>query len=316
MRREQTRYSRLADITKIINTKLELREVLQHVTVAISEEIVLCSAVGIYLPQEDGTFRGFAGKTDFMDGVIIENEIIDPKHDLFAREVIEKNKTIYIPDVSKDHRPDPKSVKAFKIKSLLGLPISTEQEFFGLVFLFDYGTPMNLTKSEIQSVEAYVNMAAVAIQNANNLTQKENLIAEKQLLLDVTRELSKCSSIQETLDTCFFYLEKMLESPHITVRLLDPKDKNTARTMKASKESDWTEADWLKAHKSIEGKIKEAVKFKQVVHIPAGSSDGRSASHSDGMDHLLIPFVSMGEVLGVIAVSKAGSFSKSHIQVA
>lgn len=30
---------------------------------------------------------------------------------------------------------------------------------------------MNLTDSEIQSVEAYVNMAAVAIQNANNLTQ-------------------------------------------------------------------------------------------------------------------------------------------------
>ncbi|HEY4552541.1 MAG TPA: ATP-binding protein, partial [Bacillaceae bacterium] len=92
--------------------------------------------------------------------------------------------------------------------------------------------------------------------------------------------------------------------------------KNTARTMKASKESDWTEADWLKVHKSIEGKIEEAVKFKQVVHIPAGSSNGRSASHTEGMDHLLIPFVSMGEVLGVIAVSKAGSFSKSHIQVA
>ena len=46
---------------------------------------------------------------------------------------------------------------------------------------------MNLTESEIQTVEAYVNMAAVAIQNANNLTHKVNLIAEKQLLLDVTR---------------------------------------------------------------------------------------------------------------------------------
>ena len=42
---------------------------------------------------------------------------------------------------------------------------------------------MNLTDSEIQSVEAYVNMVAVAIQNTNNLKQKENLIAEKRLLL-------------------------------------------------------------------------------------------------------------------------------------
>ena len=62
---------------------------------------------------------------------------------------------------------------------------------------------MNLTDSEIQSVEAYVNMAAVAIQNKNNLKQKENLIAEKQLLLNVTRDLSMCSSIQESFDKCF-----------------------------------------------------------------------------------------------------------------
>jgi hypothetical protein len=44
---EQTRYSRLANITKTINTKLELREVLQRVTSAISEEIVQCKSVGI-----------------------------------------------------------------------------------------------------------------------------------------------------------------------------------------------------------------------------------------------------------------------------
>lgn len=65
---------------------------------------------------------------------------------------------------------------------------------------------MNLTESEIQTIEAYVNMAAVAIQNANNLTYKENLISEKQLLLDVTRDLSMCSTMQQSLDTCFSYL--------------------------------------------------------------------------------------------------------------
>ncbi len=86
---------------------------------------------------------------------------------------MKRKRTIYIPDTSKDHRPDPRPVNAFKIKSLLALPISFGQELFGLVFLFDYGIPMNLTDSEIQSVEAYVNMAAVAIQNANNLKQKE-----------------------------------------------------------------------------------------------------------------------------------------------
>lgn len=89
---DQTRYSRLANITKIINTKLELREVLQRVTMAISEEIVRCDAVGIYLPQEDGTFRGFAGKPETINGVTLDTQVIDPEIDLLAKEVIETKK--------------------------------------------------------------------------------------------------------------------------------------------------------------------------------------------------------------------------------
>lgn len=294
---DQARYSRLANITKIINTKLELREVLQRVTMAISEEIVKCNAVGIYLPQEDGTFRGFAGKPETINGVTLDTQVIDPEIDLLAKEVIETKETIYIPDTSKDHRPDPRPVAAFKIKSLLALPISFGQELFGLVFLFDYGIPMNLTNSEIQSVEAYVNMAAVAIQNANNLTQKENLIAEKQLLLNVTRDLSMCSSIQESFDKCFFYLGQILESKNMAAHLLDSLDKTT----KLSKDCDWTEADWVE--KSYEVKIQEVIQTKNI----------------DSKDLLMIPLVSMGEVLGVIVAGKEGkghNYDNSQIQLA
>ncbi|WP_342542578.1 GAF domain-containing protein [Paenisporosarcina sp. FSL H8-0542] len=313
---EQTRYSRLANITKIINTKLELREVLQRVTSAISEEIVQCNSVGIYLPQKDGTFRGFAGKPELMNGMALDTQLIDPDIDLLAKEVIETKKTIHIPDTSKDNRPDPKSVEAFKIKSLLVLPISIEQELFGLVFLFDYGTPMNLTESEIQSVEAYVNMAAVAIQNVNNLTQKENLIAEKQLLLNVTRDLSMCSSIQESLDKCFFYLGKILDSKNIAAHLLEPLEKKTIRLTKLSKDCDWTEAEWsetlnnIKMVHSYEAMIQEAIITKNIIHIPSEDTKGL----------LMIPLVSMGEVLGVITVvdlvRKTHSYDESQIQLA
>lgn len=298
---DQTRYSRLANITKIINTKLELREVLQRVTMAISEEIVRCDAVGIYLPQEDGTFRGFAGKPETINGVTLDTQVIDLKIDLLAKEVIETKKTIYIPDTSKDHRPDPRPVDAFKIKSLLAMPISFGQELFGLVFLFDYGIPMNLTDSEIQSVEAYVNMAAVAIQNANNLTQKENLIAEKQLLLNVTRDLSMCSSIQESFDKCFFYLGQILESKNMIVHLLDSLDKTTIKTTRLSTDCDWTEADWI--GESYEAKIQEVIQTKNI--------------DSEGL--LMIPLVSMGGVLGVIVVGKEGkahNYDNSQIQLA
>lgn len=210
---EQKRYSRLANLTKIINTKLDLREVLQHVTTAISEEIVQCDAVGIYLPEKDGAFRGFVGKPEVINGETLDMQVIDLDRDLLAKEVVETKKTIYIPDTSKDHRPDPRSVEAFKINSLLALPISYEQELFGLVFLFDHGAAMNLTPLEIQSVEAYVNMAAVAMRNANNLEQLEFMVEKRTKELATANE--KVISVIESITDGFFALNKEWEFTYV-----------------------------------------------------------------------------------------------------
>ncbi|MBY0123338.1 EAL domain-containing protein [Bacillus sp. S/N-304-OC-R1] len=312
MVKEQTRYSRLAYITKLINTKLDLREVLQHVTTAISEEIVQCDSVGIYLPQEDGSFRGYVGKPEIINGMTLDMHVIDTDIDLLAKEVIETQKTIYIHDTSKDSRPDPRAVEAFKIKSLLALPISYENELFGLVFLFDYGIPMNLTEEEIQTVEAYVNMAAVAIQNAANLTRKENLIKEKQLLLDLTRELSLCSTMQEGMDKCFFYVGKVLNNPNVGVHILDPIAGKKIKPVSLSKDSDWPEEDWVRTHNKFhmnqtnDAVFKEVIETKKALLIPDVFADHRP-NHEvcryfgiKGM--FMLPLVSMGEVLGVIAV--------------
>ncbi|MGC8227584.1 sensor domain-containing phosphodiesterase [Pseudobacillus badius] len=313
MTKEQTRYSRLANITKLINSKLDLREVLDQVTIAISEEIVQCDSVGIYLPQKDGTFRGYVGKPDFINGMTLDMHVVDTEIDLLAKEVIETRKTIYIPDTSQDGRPDARAVNGFKIQSLLALPISYEDELFGLVFLFDYGTPMNLTETEIQTVEAYVNMAAVAIRNTVNLTRKENLIAEKQLLLDVTRELSMCSTMQEGIDKCLFYVGKVLDNYNVGVHLLDPLAGRNIRPTRLSKDSDWTEEDWMQTHSRMtidetnDVVIREVIATKKALLIPNVFADDRpnhAVCRNFGINGLFIlPLISMGKVLGVIAVA-------------
>ncbi len=308
--KEQTRYSRLAHITKLINTKLDLREVLEQVVKAISEEIVQCDSVGIYLPQEDG-FRGFVGKPELINGMTLDMHLIETEYDLLAKEVIETQKTIYIPDTSKDSRPDPRAVEGFKIKSLLALPISFEGELFGLAFLFDYGIPMDLTEEEIQTVEAYVNMAGVAIQNATNLKKKEALLAEKQLLLDLTRELSMCSSMQGILDRCFFYVAKVLGNDNVGVHLLDPIAEKKIKPASLSAKSDWTEEDWIQTHRSLnidqnDLVFQEVIRTKKPLLIPNVFTDDRPNHEACKMFGIkgmfMLPLVSMGEVLGGIAV--------------
>ncbi|MBX0315403.1 EAL domain-containing protein [Planococcus glaciei] len=330
MRKEQTRYSRLAQITKLINTKLELREVLEHVITAISEEIVQCDSVGIYLPEENGDFRGFVGKPEIINGMTLDMHFIDTEYDLLAKEVIETKKTIYIPDTSKDDRPDHRAVAGFQIKSLLGLPITYEDELFGLVFLFDYGIPMNLKEDEIQTVEAYVNMAGVAIRNATNLTRKENLLAEKQVLLDFTRELSMCSTMPQALDKCFSYVGDVLNNYNVGVHLLDPLAEKKIEPATLSKDSDWSEEDWLATHTKApldpanDGVFKEVIRTKMPLLIPNVFEDDRpnhEVCANFGIKGMfMMPLVAMGEVLGALAVPELEkeelSFAEADMQLA
>lgn len=294
---DQSRYSRLANITRIVNTKLDLHEVLQQVTTAISEEIVRCDSVGIFLPEGDGTYRGFAGKPELMSGVTLQSQIIDPETDPLAAELIETRKTIYIADTSKDKRPDLKPVGAFQIKSLLALPISYEQEFIGMVFLFDYGTPMNLTQSAIESVEAYVNMAAVAIQNAKTLNQKEKLLAEKQLLLDLTRELSFCSTIRESLNVCFTYLKRAFEDGDFAAHIIKPPSASGSMPIQFHAAGGMTEQDWNE-HLATMGLTKT---YAELVRGAISQKEPIRTSMGARRELLLLPMISMGKVHGVVS---------------
>ncbi len=305
---DQSRYSRLANITRIVNTKLDLHEVLQQVTTAISEEIVRCDSVGIFLPEGDGTYRGFAGKPETIDGITLQSQIIDPKTDPLAAELIEKRKTIYIADTSIDDRPDLVPVGAFRINSLLALPISYEQDFIGMVFLFDYGAPMHLTQSEIESVEAYVNMAAVAIQNAKALNQKEELLAQKQSLLDLARELAYCSTTRDSLKVCFAYLKQVFGNGQFAAYIVNPPSRQNQapivfRAADGMAESDWNEQlDSLGLTEKHEELVKRAVYEKEAIHSRMG-------------EHhyvLLLPMISIGKVHGVIsAVGSCKSSTKT-----
>ncbi|HSI67261.1 MAG TPA: ATP-binding protein [Planococcus sp. (in: firmicutes)] len=294
---EQSRYSRLANITRVVNAKLDLHEVLQQVTTAISEEIVRCDSVGIFLPEGDGTYRGFAGKPEMMSGVTLQSQIIDPKTDPLAAELIETGKTIYIADTSKDGRPDLRSVEAFQIKSLLALPISYEREFIGMVFLFDYGTPMNLTQSEIESVEAYVNMAAVAIQNAKTLTQREKLLAEKQLLLDLTRELSFCSTIRESLKVCFSYLKLAFGDRDFAAHIIKSSSAREGTPMNFHAAGGMAEQEW---HEHLTG-MGLAENYAELVSHAVSQRKPIHADLDGPQELLLFPMISMGQVHGIVS---------------
>lgn len=199
---ELLRYLKLAQITQLVNSKLDLRESLNQVIIAISEEILGCDSIGIFLAQSDGTFHGYIGRPDVINDTRINQIVIDPNTDLLARELVEKRKSIYIPDTSVDKRIDQNMVKLLEIQSMLALPIYHEEEIFGLIQLFAFGTLMKLKDKEIETVEAYVNMAAVAIRNAKLFLLQANLLEQVRnavVYVDVNGRIIFWNKFAETL---------------------------------------------------------------------------------------------------------------------
>ena len=97
-----------------------------------------------------------------------------------------------------------------------------------------------------------------------------------------------------------FYLGQILESKNMAAHLLDPLDKTTIKTTKLSSGCDWIEADWME--KSYEAKIQEIIRTK----------------HIDSKGLLMMPLVSMGEVLGNRRWQrgKTHNYDDSRIQLA
>ncbi|KIL45362.1 bifunctional diguanylate cyclase/phosphodiesterase [Jeotgalibacillus soli] len=321
------RYTRLAEITKMIHMKLEKRSVLEQVVMAISEEIIRCDAVGVYLPIEDNCFRGFVGKPENFNGVTLDKMVVDPKRDLFAKEIIETRKGIYIPDTSVDDRLDPVPIQLFKIKSLFGMPITIDDSLYGLIFLFDFSSPLHLTKAEIESVESYALMAAVAIRNTDLLEATKNLVQDKQLLLDATKALSRCKSVQEVLETSFHHVGRALKNVNIAAYLIDIQT-NGQILQKLSPNSKWKEEDWKKVHSEVKIDFNKDLIFSHVLKtkkpllIPDVTLDPRpnkKAVESFGIKSMyVLPLISRGEVLGTLVIAdltRPKTYSKSEQQL-
>ena len=320
MQSDAGQYSRLTHITTVVNSQMSLHGILGNVVVAISEELVRCNSVGIYLPQPDGTFRGYVGKPEQLEGVMLDQMVIDPAVDKLAAQIIATRQSVYLPDTAESRLPDPRPVKMFSIKSLLGLPIVFEDELFGLVFVFNSGNAMHLTRPEIQAVEAYVNMAAVAIRNAN-------LFEQKQMLLDAGKELSLCKTTREAIAICFRYLGPAIGNTNAAIHLSD--GAGGFFPLALNDESEWSEVQWRITHGQMRVDFAHDAVFQHVVEtkrplvIPDVLQDPRpnaDVCQEFGIRALfMLPLIAVGEVLGVIGIPTLGaarSYSEAEVEIA
>lgn len=298
---QQSRYARLAKLTELIHSELDLFTMLEQIVMAITEEVVQCDAISIFLPGRDGVFQGTVGKPTRLNGISVQELQIDPAQDVFAQELISTKKSIYIPDTSVDPRPNRAVIEALDIQAILGLPIVYDGHLHGLVFLHQINAEMPLSAQEVQTVESFVSMAAVAIRNANLFTAQRALLFEKELLLDATRRLSLCSSTYEVVETGLRFLREALGKPSIGLELYDACKKRVQAVKKGCNGVVWEQKE-----QSVEAELFWADLQANMHPVFLAEADAPVGT-------LVLPLIATGEFLGAFTVYEYEA-SRFHLQ--
>ena len=177
----------LADIGRIVNSSLELNDVLRIVMDTI---IRLTGAERgfLMLRDEDGELKIRIARN-------WEQESIDPSEFAISRTIINRVLDENIPIVTTNAQEDPRfggqaSIIAYNLRSILCVPLKVKDEITGVIYADNRIRSGIFTESDRDLLAGFANQAAVAIENA-------------QLFESVRRTLAEVTELKNLMDNVF-----------------------------------------------------------------------------------------------------------------
>ncbi|HBX69043.1 MAG TPA: hypothetical protein DEH25_06590 [Chloroflexi bacterium] len=203
----------LADIGRIVNSSLDLNDVLRIVMDTI---IRLTGAERGFLMLRDET-----GELSIRVARNWEQEFVETSEFAISRTVInrvaEESKPIVTTNAQEDPRFDGQaSIIAYNLRSILCVPLKSKDELTGVIYADNRIRAGIFTESERDLLAAFANQAAVAIENAQlfesvrstlaEVTELKNLmdnifasIASGVITADVKDQITLCNRAAESI---------------------------------------------------------------------------------------------------------------------
>ncbi len=152
----------------------------------------ICDLVGVhrcsvYLRDEDSDlFRGQVGHSDHDIDARVKRLVAGVLGDDFTGEILRTKAPVTLQDALQDPRPLKSTMRAWNIRSMMGVPMIARGDVTGLIFLDDEDRPHAFSSLDEDIAAGFADLAAVAINQAQ-LTGKlrsslETVARQNQLL--------------------------------------------------------------------------------------------------------------------------------------
>lgn len=191
----------------------EVVEAFRQVAGAISDETEpdtllhliaerVCSLLSInrcsvYLKDpETGLFHGQVAETGRKVDAAIKRLTAGIESDGFTREILATKEPVLIRNAKSDPRPVRSVMREWDVSVMLGVPMVHNHEVIGLLFLDNAEDPHEFTDSEQQLVQAFANLAAIAISQSQRTA---HLASSFKTVARQIKLLRRSSAIEDRL---------------------------------------------------------------------------------------------------------------------
>jgi sugar diacid utilization regulator len=142
------------------------RDALLHLVGARICGLIKAERCSVYLREsKTRLFRGQVGYPPTRDAEI-KRLVAGVAADGFTREIVATRRPVVVADTATDPRPVRSAMRAWRVRSMLGVPMVLRDEVIGIVFLDNEDMPHVFAPAEQAIAAAFANLAAVAISQA------------------------------------------------------------------------------------------------------------------------------------------------------
>ena len=296
--------SLIIDTARMLNSTLNLEELLQQVALRLTELTgMIACAISSYEVEPDRVHL-LAQYTDrgqpFFPGVEVDYLL---EHYPATRKSLEDNEPMYI-DIH-DPQADPaevKIIKGYDCTSLLMLPLRAKGETVGLIELYGQKNEPKYRYYEMPRLRALTELVALALINARHYRDEQRARLTGETLRQATAALNSTLDVSVVLDLILDQFRKVIYFDSASLMLME----NERLTVVAVQGHPYPEeALRVKINLNEDELARAVVDRKEPLILPDAQQDERfrrlgRADHVRGW--MGIPMLNRGEVIGLLIV--------------
>jgi sugar diacid utilization regulator len=136
--------------------------------------------------RESDLFHGQVGYPEALGDALIKRLVAGVPADRFTREIVASRCPVAVSNARDDPRPIRATMRAWNVRSILGVPMVLRGEVIGIVFLDNDGESRTFSRADCELTSTFAGLAAVAISQARmtaELRESVELSARQNRLL-------------------------------------------------------------------------------------------------------------------------------------